>query len=185
MTFRSIVAAAGIVILGASLALAQTKPAPTPAPNPAQATAKPAAPQPPRPEGPLQNVRVEITITDQRGGAAPIKKIVSITAADGLPNRVRTFSQFTGLGDVPLNVDVTPLVRAGGKIRLNMTLEYALPAPPATAAEPAKGPPLTRTSIQETLNTVLDDGKSMVIAQSADPISDRQVTLEVTATVLK
>jgi len=73
MTFRSIVAAAGIVIFGASLALAQTKPAPTPTPNPAQATAKPAAPQPPRPESPLQNVRVDITITDQRGGAAPVK----------------------------------------------------------------------------------------------------------------
>jgi hypothetical protein len=183
MTFRSIVAAASIVIFGASLALAQTKPAPTP--NPAQATAKPAAPQPPRPEGPLQNVRVEITITDQRGGAAPIKKIVSITAADGLPNRVRTFSQFTAFGDVPLNVDVTPLVRAGGKIRLNMTLEYALPAPPTAASEPVKGPVLTRTSIQETLNTVLDDGKPLVIAQSADPISDRQFTLEVKATILK
>jgi hypothetical protein len=189
MTLRSIVAAAGIVILGASLALAQTKPAPTPAtPNSAQATAKPAAPQPPRPEGPLQNVRIEITITDQRLGAAAVKKTISVVAADGLLNRIRSSSSFAGqIGEVPLNVDVTPLVRTGGKIRVSLTLQYDLPSPQLTGAaeRPTGGVALIRTQISETLNTVLDDGKPLVIAQSADPISDRQVTIEVMATILK
>jgi len=190
MTFRSIVAAAGIVIFGASLALAQTKPAPTPAPNPAQATAKPAAPQPPRPESPLQNVRVDITITDQRGGAAPVKKTVSVVAADGLLSRIRSSSSFPQLNppapvvDVPLNVDVVPGVRAGGKIRMSLTLQYDLPAL-SMSTETSPGTRLVRTQISETLNSVLDDGKPMVIAQSADPVSDRQVMIEVKATVLK
>ena len=191
MIFRSIAAAAGIVVCGASLALAQAKPAPPATPNPAQATAKPAVPPPPppRPESPLQNVRVDITITDQRGGAAPVKKTVSVVAADGLLSRIRSTSSFppsTALpvADVPLNVDVVPGVRAAGKIRMSLTLQYDLPALSMTT-EGSPGTRLVRTQISETLNSVLDDGKAMVIAQSADPISDRQVTIEVKATVLK
>jgi hypothetical protein len=32
---------------------------------------------------------------------------------------------------------------------------------------------------------VLEDGKTMRVAQSADPLSDRRVNLEVTATILR
>jgi hypothetical protein len=32
---------------------------------------------------------------------------------------------------------------------------------------------------------ILDDGKPMIVAQSADPVSDRQVTVEVRAAILK
>ncbi len=41
------------------------------------------------------------------------------------------------------------------------------------------------TGIQENLSVNLDDGKPLVVAQSADPVSDRQVTVEVRATILK
>jgi hypothetical protein len=32
---------------------------------------------------------------------------------------------------------------------------------------------------------ILENGKSMIVAQSADPIGERQVTVEVKATVLR
>ena len=39
--------------------------------------------------------------------------------------------------------------------------------------------------IQENLSVNLEDGKALVVSQSADPVSDRQVTVEVRATILK
>ena len=42
-----------------------------------------------------------------------------------------------------------------------------------------------KIAIQENLSVNLDDGRPLVVAQSADPISDRQVTVEVRATILK
>ncbi len=44
---------------------------------------------------------------------------------------------------------------------------------------------LRSTEIRENLSLVLDDGKSMVVAQSADPVGDRRVTVEVVASVTK
>jgi len=113
-----------------------------------------------------------------------------VVAADGLLSRIRSSSSFPQLNppapvvDVPLNVDVVPGVRAGGKIRMSLTLQYDLPAL-SMSTETSPGTRLVRTQISETLNSVLDDGKPMVIAQSADPVSDRQVMIEVKATVLK
>src|SRR4029077_19437446 len=67
---------------------APPRPLQTPQPEPPSPP-----PQPPRPES-LQNVRVELTITDQRGGTAPVKKAITIVAGDGMTNRVRSGSQF-------------------------------------------------------------------------------------------
>jgi cytosine/uracil/thiamine/allantoin permease len=44
---------------------------------------------------------------------------------------------------------------------------------------------IRRTQLQENLPLILENGKSMIVAQSADPIGDRQVTVEVKATVLR
>ena len=44
---------------------------------------------------------------------------------------------------------------------------------------------LQKTSIQETLSLILESGKPVVAAQSADPVGDRQVTIEVKATILR
>ncbi len=35
------------------------------------------------------------------------------------------------------------------------------------------------------MTVILESGKPMLVSQSADPIGDRQVTVEVTATILK
>jgi hypothetical protein len=137
-------------------------------------------------EGPLTSLRIELTITDQRGGASPLKKTITVMAADGLLSRIRSASYFTGLsgGEVPLNVDMVPIVR-GAKVRLSLTLQYDLPVMPSASGEAPKGPNLYRTNVSETLNTIVDDGKLQVVAQSADPITDRQVTIEVKATIVR
>jgi len=48
---------------------------PPPAPQPPPPAAQPARPRP-TPPGQVVNVRVELTITDQQGSAAPVKKTV-------------------------------------------------------------------------------------------------------------
>jgi hypothetical protein len=138
------------------------------------------------PRNRAENVRVEVTITEQRGKAAPTRKLVTIIGADGFRNAIRSQETFFPPLDVPLNVDITPFILDNGRIRLGINLEYDLPG---VQIKPQAGMDmervLTKSAIRENLWLILDSGKPLVAAQSADPVSDRQVTVEVRATVLK
>ena len=39
--------------------------------------------------------------------------------------------------------------------------------------------------IRDAVTMILESGKPLIVAQSADPVSDRQVTVEVKATILR
>ena len=71
----------------------KTRPKETrPASPPHGTTSPPQAVTPEQPravEGQLANVRIELTITDQRGDAAPVTKTVSMMTADRTPPRYR------------------------------------------------------------------------------------------------
>ena len=69
-------------------------------------------------------------------------------------------------------------------IRLGFNLQYDWPAPIEAGKEIPAGS-VTRTGVHDSLALILESGKSIVAAQSADPIGDRQVTVEVKATVLR
>jgi hypothetical protein len=168
---------------------APAKPAPTPKPTVPTAIEPAAAPT--QRSQPI-NVRVEVTITEQRGKTGPSKKLLSIVAADGFRNAIRSQETFfppvdRGVGDVPLNVDVVATVLGGdGKIRLQLNLEYELPGDEIkkdASGEFART--MTKSAIRENLVMILENGRPMIVAQSADPVSDRQVTVEVRATILK
>lgn len=140
-------------------------------------------PPPPR-EGQSVNIQVEATITDQQPGSAPVKKSIWVVVGDSLNGGIRTAAEFTY--PVPLNMDVQPVLLPDGKIRLRLALQYDLPSPAAlgrTIQSSERQP--QKTTISESLTVILESGKSLVVAQSADPISDRQVTLEVKATTLR
>lgn len=164
---------------------------PTPAPMATPAAPAPAAPAPTR-EGQPLNVKVDLTITDQRGGSPLFKKTVTVVTADGMGGFIRSTARYRDIGDVPLNVDAQPRLLADGKIRVNVNLQYDLPANAPRPVEPTDENrvagvvgPLTKTSIHENLSLVLENGKSIVAAQSADPVGDRQVMIEVKATILR
>lgn len=95
--------------------------------------------------------------------------------AYGGQGRIRTHNP--GLRPV-LNVDALARSRAGGKTWLSLTFEYIAAS---SATNPAERP----GEINESVVVMLDDGKPLVVTQSADPASDRKVTVEVTATVIK
>lgn len=148
-----------------------------------QPPGKPAAEQPPpppqaRPEpaGQTINIRVELTITDQTGTAEALKKSVTILAADRARASVRNEVPNRGF----INVDANPQALPSGAIRMTLGLEY-MPSVPGTGGEPQT----TLSRLNQHITVVLESGKPLVISQAADPTSDRKVTVQVTATVVR
>lgn len=143
----------------------------TGAPEQKAGNASPARAVNPEPHQSTANVQVELGIADYLGAAAPQKKTVSMLLAEGYMGRVRSQRGAVAL----LNVDATPRLLKDGRISLQLTLEYSL------------GRAVTDTSsaIHESLTVLLQSGKPLVVTQAADPESDRKVTVEVTATILK
>ena len=158
------------------------------APSAQQAPEKPAAPAKPKgekvevvkvPPGP--NVRVEFTLTDQQTGVPTTNKTVMLTTSNRQWGRIR--SQITSriYGGAPLNVDARPTVTQDGRISLELTIEYALGRNSEVEANSDK---IVQVSINESLTALLENGKPLLVTQSADPISDRKVTVEVKATIV-
>jgi hypothetical protein len=174
--------------LTATTLLAQ-EPRPRPSPKPAADKAEPAPDPKPekKPPTPLVSVRVDVRIIDERGGQPAITKTVSLTVADRRNGFSRSSTEAPGRRDdpaptafrlVPLNVDASPFVD-GSRIRLDVGVEYNSIGFSAEAKE------FPKLEIKQRLSVVLEDGKTMRVAQSADPLSDRRVSLEVTATIVR
>jgi hypothetical protein len=151
----------------------------------AQTAVAPAPPNTPRPQPQPINIKVDVTLSDQRAGAAPIKRTVSVVVADGFSGLIRTQSEVMQVGPVPLNIDVNPTLLADGKVRVGINLQYDWPAPMESSSTPAARGTVVKTALHDTLALILESGKPMIAAQSADPIGDRQVTVEVKATILR
>jgi hypothetical protein len=169
---------------------AKSKPAPGTAQAEKQEQPKVAYPDAPQRPGELANVRLEITITDQRATGQPTTKTVSLTLADRSGGRIRTTGEVPvpvktpggidnfHMRSIVLNVDAHPELTRDGRIRTQMTLEYR-----PTGSEPSTEEQLT--TISESFTVLLENGKPLIASQSADPNTDRRVRVEVKATVLK
>jgi hypothetical protein len=188
-----------VAALFAVTATAQTKPASTQTPKPAdktEAAAPKAAPEP----APLPtNVKIEVSITDQTGTNPPARKVVTMIASDRQSANVRSSANVpvkvagpisaANVGapnytyrTVTINVDARPAIVAKepNKVSVAFGLEYL---PKIGAAQEEMEPGMSSWS--ERLTLVLESGKPMVISQAADPTSDRRITVEITATILK
>jgi len=135
------------------------------------ATSKPAEPQPARQASQAANIRIELTITDQRTDAQTAPKTVTLLVEDRQNGRLRT-----GRGNAALNVDARPEIVREGRVRVMISLEYT----PQDSPERSIQPP-----IQAMVTALLEDGKALLVSQSADPISDRKVRVEVKATIVR
>ena len=132
------------------------------------------------------NVKIEFTLTDQRGGSPAVKRTVSIVVADAHTGQIRSQADVFGInGGVPLNVDTTPELLADNKIRLGFNLQYDWAAPVEGGERGTARGTVIKTAMHDSVSLILESGKSMIAAQSADPIGDRQVTVEVKATILR
>jgi hypothetical protein len=141
------------------------------------------APKPPEAErlqqrGQPVNIKLDVTIVDE-GGPHPSRKTVSVTVADRQSGQVRSAVLVPGVGHVPVSLDALPVLEPDGKIRARFTLEYQ-PRPGNDPKEPSRP-----VEMRLSFGISLEDGKQVVAAQAADPVTDRRVSVEVTATVLK
>jgi hypothetical protein len=154
----------------------------------------------PIPEPPSQpvNIRIEVAITDQVGPGQPAKKIVSMVTSDRQNNSIRSTANVRvstspapgavttyRYQTVNLNVDARPVLLKDNKVSLNFGLEYQpkVPGGGSSTAEQEAEPGMS--SLNERLGLILESGKAVVVSQAADPVSDRRITVEVTATILK
>lgn len=189
--------------------LAQPQPQPQaqqPRPAPAPAGEARPAPQPPparQPLGRLENVKLELTITDQTGPGQPTRKVVTMIVADrergAIRSRARVRLSDNRWQDLTINVDAVPqIVRDGDAVRVQLGLEYqpqgAVQAEKEVSAAALElqskglsvvGADPTSANLNQQITLLLQPGKPMSISQAADPASDRRITVELTATILK
>jgi hypothetical protein len=185
----------------------QEAPPPPPAAPPPGAPRVPTrTPQPPRAviaatpgEGPYVpkdvNIRVDATITESRGEQTLGRKVISVTLRDGDTGSVRSSAlvpqpKFGGAPDeqgsltrAPLNMDATVFLREGGRVLARVTLEYNRGSVEIGNSGAQRA--AFDSGIRQSVSVMLENGKPLVVAQSADPEGDRRVTLELKATVLK
>ena len=178
------------VLSTAAFADSQKPPAPPPAPSaprtPAGEDAPPPPPPPPTPDGRLRklgpNVRVEVTFIDQRADGTLPPKTVTVTTGDGHWGRVRSSVNTMGYGASPLNVDARPEMQPDGRILLALNLEYGEKrVPEGKQVQPGQ---VIEATLNESLTIAINSGQKLTVTQSADPMSDRKVTVDVKATVL-
>jgi hypothetical protein len=136
-----------------------------------------------RPAAQLMNVKLELTITDSRGAAAATSKTVTMVLADRASGRIRTTGEVR-MADrsrlpIILNVDAQPEITRDNRVKVSVTLEYKPQASESETEERAT------TSLGESMTVILEDGKPLVVSQSADPYGDRKVRIEMKATFLK
>src|SRR5262249_18244199 len=183
-----------LVFMIVAVALAATASAQqTPKKEPAKESTKKEAPAKPAPEPPGLpiNVKIDVSITDQTGTAAPAKKVVTMLTTDRQSNSIRSTASVpvkTSGGpsfnyrNVTSNGVAGPTIvtKQSTKVLVAFGLEY-LPR----SAGGAEGLEPGRPQLNERLSLVLESGKPMIVSLAADPMSDRKITVEVTATILK
>lgn len=163
-----------------ALAVASLLAAAPAAQAPAQAD-PPRKSEQPRPEPPLGqpvNIKLDLTITDQTGPGDPLRKVVTLVVADRHSGSIRSTGSVRSQGRVQINVDARPQILQSGAIRLTLGLEYN----PRTLGNDS---PTEWSSLNEQIGVVLQPGKPLVVSQAADPASDRKISVEVLASVLK
>jgi hypothetical protein len=171
MQTRHLVIATAIASLLAAAPAAQ---APTQAEQPQKS--EQARPEPPL--GQPVNIKLDFTITDQTGPGDPLRKVVTLVVADRHAGSIRSTGSVRSQGRVQINVDARPQILQSGTIRLTLGLEYN----PRTLGNDS---PTEWSSLNEQLGVVLQPGKPLVVSQAADPASDRKISVEVVAAVLK
>lgn len=130
-----------------------------------------------RPTDPI-NIRYEIRLVEDGGGRKPSTKVVTMI---GTLNEVSIVRGSGGPGERnPLFVDITPTILRDSKVRTKIGIEFR-PEPPPPVNNIAANPFIVR----QTVHAWLDSGKPMNISQSVDPTTDRRITVDVTATIVR
>jgi len=109
--------------------------------------------------------------------------LMALVLADRTNGMVRSESQLRSAGSVPLHIDAEAALVEKDRVLVQIGLEYNVPG---AGRDVGQEPPETRYSqVRESIRAILQDGKPLVVSESADPITDRKVKVEVKATILR
>jgi hypothetical protein len=135
------------------------------------------------------NIKLDLTITDQAGPGEPAKRTVTMIVADRQPGSIRSTGNQV---QARMYVDATPRILANGDVQVFLGLEYNprqtrtdKPAGPEMPPFPNEPASTGGSSLNQRITLVLQPNKPLVISQAADPVSDRKITVEVRASILK
>ena len=145
------------------------------APNAIQAPQEKAAQETaPGTRGPGQpvNIKLDFTVTDQREGQPATPRTVTMMVMDRSRSQIRS----GGSGNQILNVDARPEIVRDSRVRVDVNFDYRAPQ-----SDLDKAPPMLTQSIA----SVLDDGKPLVISQWSEMGSSRTIKVELRASVQK
>ena len=136
----------------------------------------------------IPNLRFDIAIADEGGGAPLTRKdVVVIARANNQVALVRSHGQLppghpltiamrnNGI-NIGLSVDANGEVQQDGRIRAHVAVEYQ------PYWDSAKSLP---SSVTAKVEATFDAGRKTLISQAADPLSDRKTTIEVTISIIK
>jgi hypothetical protein len=98
--------------------------------------------------------------------------------ADRASGSIRSAGTVRGQGAVHINADVRPQILQSGSIHVALGLEYR---PRLTGSDN----PTESSTLSEQIGVVLQPGKALIVSQAPDPASDRKITVELTATLLR
>jgi len=95
-----------------------------------------------------------------------------------------------GRRDVNINVDARPYVLRGkeGSVQVDLALEYRPTGQTSQTGAGVANQPESgsgQTGLNERISAILESGKPLLISQAADPTSDRRISIEMKATILK
>ena len=172
-----VLALVGALLVTSAGATQQTAGQAAPQPKPASA-----APPPAHDAHDPVNIRLDLTIatTDAKGAAAAPAKVATLHVIDRDNGRIRMVAgnpaRDSAHASGILNVDAAPVIVARDRVRVTLSLEFR------SAPE---GQEATALSVNERVVAALESGKPMVVSQTTDPTSERQVRVELKATILK
>ena len=179
-------------VLSTVSAFAQKPATPRPAPAPAapaapKAPEAPAVPAPPAKVpiaidpsagGQPVNIRVDVSVIDQKENSAAQPKTLMVILADKALGQARGVYE-----DRSVSVDARPTI-VEGLIRVNVTVNSQEPPRMMMPGQPVKQPdPLLNWSNSFAL--LLQSGKPMVALETSDAVTKRKMSIEVKATILK
>jgi hypothetical protein len=145
------------------------------------------------------NIRVDATIIESRGDQTIGRRTISATMVDGENGSVRSMvfvparppeagaDKPSSVSPIPLqqtraqlNMDARARLRGDGKVQIWLTVESQ-----SGGIDLGDVGKASDASIRQSVSVLVDPGSPIVVAQSADAIGNRRLTLEVKATVLK
>lgn len=115
-------------------------------------------------------------MTDDMTPGQPARRTVTMIVADGQRGSIRSTGNQI---QARLFVDATPQILSNGAVRVHIGLQYN------PRWEPTENTPVGGSSLNQEITSILQPDKPLVISQASDPVSDRKITVEVTASILK